>query len=80
MKPLRYDAKSAAAFANAVLLDVGRKPLPLHLVSAFKAPGDRAIKERSVAQAADLGWVWRTDQKMPPLPKPVDGAPCRLKP
>ena len=34
MKPLRYDARSAASFPNVLLLDTGAKPTPLHVVSA----------------------------------------------
>lgn len=30
VKPLRYDARSAAAFPNALLLDAGPAPVPLH--------------------------------------------------
>lgn len=76
VKPLRYDARSAAAFANALLLDVGPRPLPLHVLSAYVTPAERAMKERSAIRAADNGWVWRTDQRMPPLPSPgVSGGP-----
>ena len=33
MKPLRYDARSMAAYPNVLLLDTGAKPTPLHVVS-----------------------------------------------
>jgi Protein of unknown function (DUF1173) len=68
VKPLRYDARSAAVFPNALLLDVGPQPCPLHLLSAFMTPADRMAKERSAAMAAGGAWVWWTDQGMPPLP------------
>ncbi|RCW65130.1 DUF1173 family protein [Pseudorhodoferax soli] len=66
LKPLRYDARTAAAFPNALLLDAGTKAVPLHVVSAFMSAKERAIKEKS-AQAAD-GWIWRNDEPMPQLP------------
>lgn len=74
VKPLRYDARSAAAFPNALLLDVGQQPFPLHLLSAFMTPADRAARERSAAKAPGSGWVWRTDQEMPPLPPAATSA------
>lgn len=67
LKPLRYDARTAAAFANAVLLDAGSLPLPLHLISAFMSAKERALKEK-LAQSKDGGWVWRNDEPMPSLP------------
>jgi hypothetical protein len=68
VKPLRYDATSAAAFPNAQLLDVGAIPAALHVVSPFMTPGDRAAKERSIARGGTAAWVWRIEQSMPPLP------------
>jgi hypothetical protein len=68
VKPLRYDAKSAAAFPNAQLLDVGATPAALHVVSPFMTPSDRAAKDRSIARAGAAAWVWRNDQSMPPFP------------
>jgi hypothetical protein len=74
VKPLRYDAKSAAGFPNAQLLDVGSVPAALHVVSAFMSTNDRAAKERSIARAGAAGWVWRTDQSMPPFPGAISSA------
>lgn len=71
LKPLRYDAKSAAAFPNVQLLDVGTMPAALHVVSPFMTPSDRAAKDRSIARAGAAAWVWRNDQDMPPLPAAV---------
>ncbi len=48
IKPLRYDARSAACFANALLLDCGAAPVPLHVLAAFLTP-----KERSRSSAAN---------------------------
>lgn len=68
MKPLRYDAKSAAAFANALLLDAGEKPVSLHVVSAFMDPKERATKEKTLKSSTEMSWVWHTDKPMPALP------------
>ena len=65
VKPLRYDARSAAAFPNALLLDAG--PVPLQVVSAFMDPKERAAKEKATAAAKQDAWVWRTDLPMPSL-------------
>jgi hypothetical protein len=67
VKPLRYDARTVAAFPNALLLDTGGRPEPLHVVSAFMSAKDRAAKEKA-AQAATGTWIWRNDEPMPPLP------------
>lgn len=69
MKPLKYDAKTAAAFPNVLLLDCGKAPRPLHLVSPFVEAKERALKERAVATSGESTWVWYTDKAMPPLPE-----------
>jgi hypothetical protein len=69
MKPLRYDAKTAAAFPNVLLLDCGQAPLKLHVVSAFVGAKDRAMKAKAVATGGVSAWVWYTDKDMPPLPE-----------
>jgi hypothetical protein len=69
MKPLRYDARSAASFPNVLLLDTGAKPTPLHVVSASLDPRDRAAKENALKAPGDTAWVWNTDRKMPRLPE-----------
>src|SRR6202049_222966 len=58
MKPLRYDARSAASFPNVLLLDRGPKPTPLHVVSASLGPQDRAAKEKALKAPGDTAWVW----------------------
>lgn len=67
IKPLRYDARSAAAFANVLLLDCEDAPLPLHVIGPFADARDRALKERAVR---DVGrsWIWRCGDAMPELP------------
>jgi hypothetical protein len=71
IKPLRYDARSAALFPNALLLDTGAKPTPLHVLSSLMDPNDRATKERALNGLSVSAWVWRTDKPMPPLPDAV---------
>ncbi len=66
VKPLRYDARSAAAFPNALLLDTGPVPVPLHVVSAFMEPKERLSKEKAIAGIGTQdAWVWRTEEPMP---------------
>ena len=67
VKPLRYDARCAAAFANALLLDTGAVPLPLHVLSPFLSAREREAKTEVLRHAIDA-WVWSTDGPMPPLP------------
>lgn len=68
IKPLRYDARDAAIFPNAILLDAGAVPMPLHVVSAFTAPKERAAKDIVAAGTGSEIWVWTTDRNMPSLP------------
>jgi hypothetical protein len=69
IKPLRYDAPSAEAFANALLLDVGPQARPLHLVSPYADERSQAVKRRAVERGPHDVWVWETDRPLPPLPK-----------
>lgn len=78
MKPLRYDAATAATFANALLLDAGEASIALHVVSPFMQTKDRSAKEKAIKDA-ELAhprqpWVWHTDQAMPTLPAPCASA------
>ncbi|MDF3831966.1 DUF1173 family protein [Cupriavidus basilensis] len=68
VKPLRYDARSASHFPNVLLLDAGPVPVPLHVLSAFVDPKERAIKEKVIAASVPPGWVWRPDESMPAFP------------
>jgi hypothetical protein len=67
IKPLRYDARCGAAFANALLLDTGAAALPLHVFSPFMTAREREAKSATL-RAEGGGWVWSTDEPMPPLP------------
>ncbi|MBK9362867.1 MAG: DUF1173 family protein [Rubrivivax sp.] len=71
LKPLRYDARSVSEFANALLLDAGRAAVPLHLLSPFMAPAERAAKERAIAAMGPAAWVWCNVDLMPSLPAPL---------
>jgi hypothetical protein len=78
MKPLQYDAKSAAAFPNALLLDVGEAPVALHVLSGFMDQKEQAAKEKAIASNDNAQWIWRTDQSMPILPDVIQrNAPHR---
>jgi hypothetical protein len=67
MKPLKYDARSAAAYPNALLLDCESGPDPLHVVSAFVDAKDKALKLR-VRAPGPPQWVWDTETEVPVLP------------
>ncbi|WP_326533678.1 DUF1173 family protein [Pseudorhodoferax sp.] len=66
VKPLRYDAAHAGGFANALLLDAGPTPLPMHVWSGFLPKAELALKER--AMAGEQGWSLRTSEPMPDFP------------
>lgn len=68
LKPLRYDARSAASFCNVLLLDTGETPTPLHVLSGFMDAKERAAKEKALKAMKAQPWVWQTDRDMPPLP------------
>ena len=67
IKPLRYDARHAAVFANALLLDTGGEATALHVLSPFLPARAREAKAEALRHAVDP-WVWPTDEPMPPLP------------
>jgi uncharacterized protein DUF1173 len=71
VKPLRYDARSTAAFPNVLLLDTGAKPTPLHVLSASMDAKDRAVKDKVAKAQRETTWVWSTDQPIPRLPQVV---------
>ncbi|WP_114973465.1 DUF1173 family protein [Rhodoferax ferrireducens] len=68
VKPLRYDARNAASFPNALLLDAGASPVPLHVVSAYLDPKEQAAKALALRAGDDKQWVWHTSESMPKLP------------
>jgi Protein of unknown function (DUF1173) len=68
IKPLRYDAKSAAPFPNALLLDAGPEPIHMHVVGLMADDKLKAIKEKQVRQRGALAWEWITSNAMPELP------------
>jgi hypothetical protein len=74
VKPLRYDARSAASFPNVLLLDTGTEPTQLHVMSGSMDPRDRAAKEMVLKAQGERAWVWESGRPMPPLPR---AAPLR---
>ena len=73
-KPRRYDARSAAPFPNALLLDCGAAPVALHMSSDFLQPKDRVLKEKAVHAAGTGTWLWHAGDPMPELPPSTHGA------
>ncbi len=67
MKPLKYDAKSAAAFPNVLLLDCEGAPVPLHVVSAVADAKEKALKVSALAKDPPH-WIWNTDTEVPSFP------------
>ena len=67
MKPLKYDARSAAAFPNVLLLDCEGGPVPLHVVSAVADAKEKALKVRALA-IDPPHWIWNTDTGVPSFP------------
>jgi hypothetical protein len=68
VKPLRYDARGAAGFSNALLLDAGPVAVPLHVLSPYMSPAERSTKACAIAATGAAAWVWRTEEAMPALP------------
>jgi hypothetical protein len=68
LKPLRFDLRSAATLPNALLLDTGPLPTPLHILSPYMSPAERSAKEAAIAACAG-GWTWDTSTAMPDLPR-----------
>ncbi len=68
IKPLKYDARTSAGFPNALLIDAGPRPVPLHVISPFMSEQDAGIKRKLLK---DGSWFWETDKPIPDLP-PTD--------
>ncbi|HEU0204114.1 MAG TPA: DUF1173 family protein [Burkholderiaceae bacterium] len=67
-KPLRFDAKSAAPFANVVLKDSNQANFPLDVISAHAPEAEQEAKARYASERSKIPWIWRTDEPIPPLP------------
>lgn len=67
-KPLRYDMRSAASIPNALLLDTGRQPFAMHVLSPFMKPAERCAKESAIAASNLPVWTWETGTVMPSFP------------
>jgi len=82
VKPMRYDARSVAGFANAILLDAGAEPVDLHVVSSFVGEAEQGAKRRAFENARPRSWLWLPGEAMPVLPGPstrltAGAAACR---
>jgi hypothetical protein len=73
MKPLKFDAKSAAGFPNFLLLDGLDGLVHLHVTSPFMNDKDRVVKGKAIESQAGKAWVWDTTVGMAQLP------PARVK-
>lgn len=69
IKPLRYDARTASAFPNVLLLDAGGTPVQLHVMSAFADPAEERARKQAIARADANAWVWCTAAEIPALPR-----------
>lgn len=67
-KPLRYDARTAATFANVLLLDAGPSPVALHVLNASLSEQDHALKDGVLQAATAPAWAWSMQKPMPALP------------
>ena len=71
IKPLQYDAPSAAAFANFLLLDARAEDgsdYPLHIVSPLADAKDQTLKTAAIVKAGHSAWMWKTEEGIPALP------------
>jgi hypothetical protein len=71
IKPLSFDAPSAVAFPNFLLLDAGRDPVPLNIVPITANHAARKAKEALMASATASGWAWRPEVSMTPPALPA---------
>ena len=67
-KPLRFDLRGAAPIPNVLLLDAGRQPVAMHVLSPFMRQAERHAKEVAVASSAGPVWTWETGTPLPSLP------------
>ena len=73
IKPLRYDAKSAAKFPNVLLLDASDQPIHMHVISPMADEKARRAKEHQVQQRGELAWEWDRSKGMPAVPMKAQG-------
>jgi hypothetical protein len=69
LKPLKFDAKSAAGFPNVLLLDGVGGLVQMHVTSPFMDDKDRAIKRKAIDALGSTAWVWETTSEMPQFPE-----------
>lgn len=80
IKPLRYDAKSAAKFPNVLLLDAGDEPVHMHVINPMADEKTKRAKELQVQQRGAQAWEWDRMKAMPPLPPRATDARWRQPP
>ncbi len=71
IKPLRYDAKRAAVFPNALLIDGAAAPVRLQILSPFMSATERQARVSAIAKAGCVVWTWNTTDELPALPEQV---------
>ena len=78
LKPLRYDAKTAAGFPDAILLDCGPASVALHVINPQGDPKEIALKEKVIGEVGTTVWKWSLGEDMPALPEPLRPEPASL--
>lgn len=68
VKPLRYDARKVAGFANAILLDAGAEPVAMHVAGSFMSPTEREAKRLAFEASRPASWFWDLSKQAPEIP------------
>lgn len=82
LKPMQYDAPSAAAFPNFILFDARTAEgadYPLFVSSSFESDKDKALKAKALAAIGAGAWVWETGSGIPQLPPPRRYSPNQAR-
>lgn len=82
VKPLQYDAPSAAAFPNFILLDARTAEgadYPLFVSSSFDSDREKALKAKALAAVGAGAWIWETGTGIPQLPPPRRYSPDQVR-
>ncbi len=75
LKLLPYESGPSAAFASALLLDVGDAPVPLHVEVPIVSGSRVRLPDQQRSGMGTKTWIWRPGEalKIPPLPPIVLG-------
>lgn len=71
IKPLQYDAPSAAGFPSFILLDARTAEgtdYPLFVSSSFASDKEKVLQTKAIAAVSPGVWIWETGSSIPPLP------------